>query len=136
MIVLRYKLQWKKLILIGDSNTQFGNGPSNWVAGISEPLQRKCDVINRGMSGYNSNTVRIILPKIFEEFNPDFICGVVIMLGTNDSAANELQHMPLDKYKENLAHIVDYVIDFTKLNKEKIILISPGKEEITCMLNL
>lgn len=24
------KMQWKKLIFIGDSNTQFGNGQSNW----------------------------------------------------------------------------------------------------------
>jgi isoamyl acetate esterase len=74
-------MQWKKLIMIGDSNTQFGNGQSNWVAAIADTLQRKCDVINRGMSGYNTSYLKMILPQVFEEFNPDFICGIVIMLG-------------------------------------------------------
>ena len=97
------------------------------MPGIADALQRKCDIVNRGMSGYNSNFLRMILPQILEEFNPDFICGIVIMLGTNDSAANENQNVPLDKYKENLSYIVDHVLKFSKLKNEKIIVISPGE---------
>ncbi len=119
-------MQWKKLIMIGDSNTQFGNGQSSWLPSISDSLQRKCDVINRGMSGYNSSNFKMILPQIFEEFNPDFICGIIIMLGTNDSAAHDNLHIPLDQFKENLGHIIDHVLKFSKLTNEKIIVISPG----------
>lgn len=120
-------MQWKKLILIGDSNTQFGNGPSGWVGGISDPLQRKCDVVNRGMSGYNSTYFKTILPQVLEEFNPDFICGFIIMLGTNDSAANPIQQETLENFKANLGFIIDYCLSFSKLPKEKIIVISPGR---------
>jgi hypothetical protein len=31
-------MQWKKLIMIGDSNTQFGNGQSNWLPVIADAL--------------------------------------------------------------------------------------------------
>jgi hypothetical protein len=51
---------------------------------------------------------------------------IIIILGTNDSAANENQHIPIDKYKENLGHIIDHVLKFSKLKHEKIIVISPG----------
>jgi len=70
--------------------------------------------------------LKMILPQVSEEFNPNFICGIIIMLGTNDSAANENQHIPLDKYKENLGYIIDHVLKFSKLKHEKIIVISPG----------
>jgi hypothetical protein len=36
--------KWKKLIIVGDSNSQYGFSPDNqWVSLIANALQRKCD---------------------------------------------------------------------------------------------
>ena len=122
-------MKWKKLILLGDSNTQFGySDESKWISLLSNSLQRKCDVVNRGFSGYNTDHIKTILPKILEEFDAESTCGIIIMLGSNDSSknTNKLQHVPVDRYKTNLAHILDDLISFCK-SKEKIILISPPR---------
>ena len=95
-------MAWKKLILLGDSNTQFGFN-SGWASKLADLLQRKCDVVNRGFSGYNTDHIRTMLPDVVEEFDAKLICGVVIMLGSNDSTmnTNHIQHIPLEKYKQN-----------------------------------
>lgn len=122
-------MTWKKLLLIGDSNTQYGYAKNGaWVSLLSEMLQRKCDVINRGFSGYNTQHIRAFLPKILDEFKVDLVCGIVIMLGTNDSAIEtSIQHVPLENYVTNLEWIINYLINDFKLDKEKIIVVSPGK---------
>lgn len=119
---------WKKLILLGDSNTQYAFGRSGWASSIADLLQRKCDVINRGFSGYNTTNIRAILPDIFNEFKPELICGVVIMLGSNDSTKpeNVKQHVPLDTYKQNLAYIIDYLISYG-VDQQKLVMISPPR---------
>lgn len=121
-------MTWKKLILIGDSNTQFGHGQSGWVNCISDLFQRKCDVINRGFSGYNSDQIRIILPKILSEFSPESVCGVIVMLGSNDSTdpKAEIQHVDLKKFSENITFIADYILNWG-ISKNKLIFVSPGK---------
>lgn len=122
-------MKWKKLILLGDSNTQFAwSKASGWAAELADSLQRKCDVVNRGFSGYNSDKIRLILPKIFDEFNSESICGVIIMLGSNDStkSSNTLQHVSIERFENNMTHIVDYLIKLGIHNK-RIILISPAR---------
>ena len=120
---------WKKLILIGDSNTQFGYGKEGaWVSLVSEMLQRKCDVINRGFSGYNTQNIRKFLPNILKEFDSNSICGIIVFLGTNDSALkNSLQHVSLEQYVDNLEWILNYLITECKLKKDKLIFICPGR---------
>ena len=117
-------MKWKKLIILGDSNTQFGNGESAWISKISDLLQRKCDVINRGFSGYNTDQIKTILPKILKEFEPHYVCGCVIMLGTNDSATNDLQHVPLERYRENMKSLLEILFKFG-IEKRNCILLSP-----------
>ena len=122
-------MKWKKLIIIGDSNTQFGfSDESRWVSLLSNYLQRKCDVVNRGFSGYNSDHLKLILPQILDEFDDESTCGIILMIGTNDStnSTNIPQHVPLERYKANLGQIIDFLINFCK-KREKIILISPGR---------
>lgn len=116
---------WKKLILIGDSNTQFGYGEASWVSILSDRLQRKCDVINRGFSGYNTKHLRRILPEIMSEFNKESIAGLILALGTNDSSKAPQQFVPLEKYSENMNWIIDYLIDFGINPKTFIIVIPP-----------
>ena len=120
---------WKKLVLIGDSNTQYGYAKEGtWVSLLSEMLQRKCDVINRGFIGYNTAYIREFLPKILQEFDAESICGIIIMLGTNDSAIEtSIQHVSLKNYKDNLDWIISYLTKSFMLSKEKIIIVTPGK---------
>jgi isoamyl acetate esterase len=124
-------MKWQKLLLIGDSNTQFGfSKQGTWVSLLADYLQRKCDVINRGFSGYNTEHIYRILPELLEEFHPDSTCGVILMLGSNDSADHEtspIQHIPLDRYVHNLELITKYITETWGLNKNKLIIINPPK---------
>jgi lysophospholipase L1-like esterase len=122
-------MKWKKLIIIGDSNTQYGfSDESKWVSLLSNHFQRKCDVINRGFSGYNTDHLKLILSQILEEFDAESVCGFILMIGTNDSAndTNKLQHVPLNRFKTNLEYILDCLINFCKM-REKIIFVSPAR---------
>ena len=126
-------MKWKKLILLGDSNTQFAWGKaSGWASDMSDMLQRKCDVINRGFSGYNTDKIRLILPRILDEFNSESICGLIIMLGSNDSTkeTNKIQHVPISRFEGNLNYILDYILKLGIDNK-KIIVITPPRIDET-----
>lgn len=125
-------MKWKKLLLIGDSNTQFGfsTKQGTWVSLLADYFQRRCDVINRGFSGYNTAHVMKILPEILEEFEPENTCCLILMLGSNDSAdvnTSKIQHVPLDKYRSNLESITRYITQQWGLNKDKLIIITPPR---------
>lgn len=48
---------------------------------------RKCDVLNRGISGYNTRWAKLILPRLIpESTGADSIVAVTIFFGANDSA--------------------------------------------------
>jgi lysophospholipase L1-like esterase len=117
-------LIWKKLLIIGDSNTQFGFGESNWLSLLSNLLQRRCDVINRGFSGYNTRFMKNITPKILSEFTAESICGVLVLLGLNDSARHEQLHVPLDEFKNNLKKILEDILNY---GVDKVIVVTPPR---------
>ena len=82
-------------------------------------------MINRGFSGYNTKHLRIILHELLEEFEPEDVCGFVLMLGSNDSTdpTNKIQHVSLEDYKKNMRWIIDYILNKWGLPKDKLILI-------------
>lgn len=49
---------------------------------------RKCDVVNRGLSGYNSRWAKIILPRLISCQNTadTNIAAVTVFFGANDCA--------------------------------------------------
>ena len=49
---------------------------------------RKCDVVNRGLSGYNSRWAKIILPRLINSQNSadSNIAAVTVFFGANDCA--------------------------------------------------
>lgn len=48
---------------------------------------RKCDVVNRGLSGYNSRWAKIVLPRLLnQEDSVNNIAAVIIFFGANDCA--------------------------------------------------
>ena len=75
-------------------------------------LVRKCDVLNRGFSGYNTRWNKIILPRIITKEMASDTAAVTIFLGANDSNKLELnprQHVPVEEYKQNLIDMVNYL---------------------------
>ncbi|CAI9572942.1 unnamed protein product, partial [Staurois parvus] len=54
---------WPRVVLFGDSITQFAFEANGWGATLADKLVRKCDVLNRGLSGYNTRWAKLILPK-------------------------------------------------------------------------
>jgi lysophospholipase L1-like esterase len=122
-------MKWKKLVILGDSITQGGwSRVTPWVSDLSDLLQRKCDVINRGFYGYNTNNVRVILPQIFDEFDAETVCGVILMLGSNDSATSVPLHVPTEVYESNLKFMVGYMKEFG-IDSQRIVLMSPPKKD-------
>jgi len=122
-------VKWPKIILFGDSITQHSFDPKEgmWGALLADRLQRICDVVTRGFSGYNSRFCRQILPKVFSTENVSDISAFVILVGTNDCSGNvslENPTVPLVEYQENLRAMIVYLEEIG-ISKEKIILMTP-----------
>lgn len=49
---------------------------------------RKCDVVNRGLSGYNSRWAKIVLPRLIskDSASSNHIAAVTVFFGANDCA--------------------------------------------------
>ena len=63
---------WPRVVLVGDSITQQGGRVGGWVARIAGALERKCDVVNRGFSGYTTRTIRVgISTRLLIHFGDD-----------------------------------------------------------------
>ena len=101
---------WPTILLIGDSLTQKGYSESGkWVALLSDLFQRKCDIINRGFSGYTTRSLKAYIPSIVTNELVSSNVATVLFLGANDSnikELNEAQHVPLEEYKNNLSEII------------------------------
>ncbi|KAM9777811.1 isoamyl acetate-hydrolyzing esterase 1 homolog [Neosynchiropus ocellatus] len=122
-------VMWPKVILFGDSITQFSFQASGWGADLAHKLSRQCDVVNRGFSGYNSRWAKIILPRLIDCQNAagDNIAAVTVFFGANDSALedkNPQQHVPLQEYSENLKEISS-LLAAAGVTPEKVVFISP-----------
>ncbi|XP_019632842.1 PREDICTED: isoamyl acetate-hydrolyzing esterase 1 homolog [Branchiostoma belcheri] len=118
---------WPKVILFGDSITQYAFNDGGWGAALQELLQRKCDIICRGFSGYNTTWANMIQPQVINQENASDVVLVIIFFGANDSSLKEenpQQHVPLESYKKNLRDMVHY-LQGQGIGPEKIILITP-----------
>ncbi|XP_077997059.1 isoamyl acetate-hydrolyzing esterase 1 homolog [Glandiceps talaboti] len=116
---------WPKVILFGDSITQHSFNQDGWGSSVADQLQRKCDVINRGVSGYNTRWGHIILPQIITKDTASDVAMVTVFFGANDASMlkeNPQQHVPIDEYKQNLQKMVDYIVS-VGIDKEKIVMI-------------
>ncbi|KAF4016615.1 hypothetical protein G4228_008200 [Cervus hanglu yarkandensis] len=91
-------------------------------------LVRKCDVLNRGFSGYNTRWAKIILPRLVRKGSGlDSPVAVTIFFGANDSALkdeNPKQHVPLEEFAANLRSMVRY-LQSVDVPEGRLILITP-----------
>ena len=115
-----------KLLLLGDSLTQIAFEGGGWASSLANRYQRRADVLNRGMSGYNSRWY-IRYAEDNDVWNePGNIVLITIFFGANDAALPDrdpAKHVPIPEYKENLEMLID---NATKsYPNAKILLISP-----------
>lgn len=120
---------WPQVILFGDSITQFSFQANGWGAEIANKLARKCDVVNRGLSGYNSRWGKIILPRLISSQTSaaDNIAAITVFFGANDCALedkNPQQHVPLQEYSENLKEIFR-LLGAAGVSADRVIFITP-----------
>ncbi|KAK3563408.1 hypothetical protein QTP86_026233 [Hemibagrus guttatus] len=120
---------WPQVVLFGDSITQFSFQAKGWGSDIASRLARKCDVVNRGLSGYNTRWAKLVLPRIIPNHGASHpsIAAVIVFFGANDAALedkNPQQHVPCEEYSENLKDIVTYLAS-AGVPKDKVIFIAP-----------
>jgi lysophospholipase L1-like esterase len=113
----------QKLLLLGDSLTQMSFGGSEgWGRHLADRYQRRADVLNRGMSGYNTRWYL----RYAEDYDiwkePGKVVLVTIWFGANDAATLE-QGIPLPEYQANLETIIDKAKE--SYPGAKILMISP-----------
>jgi lysophospholipase L1-like esterase len=137
-----------KIILLGDSITQmsFSAKLSGWGAHLADHYQRRCDVYNRGMSGYNTDWYlqylqtnvgqQDVFDCIRNADDPENVHAsseshavklVTIFFGANDASCQKLNprhHVPLDRFQSNLSKLVHLCQE--RFGKEiRIIFITP-----------
>ena len=80
---------------------------------MADSYSRKVDVINRGLSGYNTRKVLAVLPRILDQFAGGSLLFATCLLGTNDSVPDadtgflqlsgkrsaHCSHVPLAEYE-------------------------------------
>ncbi|XP_072020920.1 isoamyl acetate-hydrolyzing esterase 1 homolog isoform X1 [Amphiura filiformis] len=118
---------WPKIILFGDSITQFSFGEGGWGAFIADKLQRKCDVVNRGLSGYNTSLAKLALPRLLPKSQIPQVSVLTLFMGANDAALEELypqQYISVSSYVANMKAMIDYLQE-GGLEASKIVLITP-----------
>ncbi|KZT74123.1 SGNH hydrolase [Daedalea quercina L-15889] len=102
------------IVLLGDSITQDGWSPNGFAQRLANAYVRKLDVINRGMSGYNTDWIIPVFEQCFakqhEQQHLPKVRLLTIWLGANDAALPPSgQHVPLARYGTNLAKLVHLV---------------------------
>ncbi|CAK7223498.1 hypothetical protein SEUCBS140593_005256 [Sporothrix eucalyptigena] len=126
---------YPQVVLFGDSLFQ---GAPDLLDGFSlqAALEAHCirryDVVNRGLSGYNTSQALQVLPSIFpprpsepSPFTPK-IAYFVVLLGANDAALPSTvdnQHVDLEEYKANLKAILTH--ENIKAYQPKILVVTP-----------
>ena len=101
------KVTVDKILLFGDSITEMSYDQEygfNLAPALQHEYSRKLEVVARGYGGYNTEYAQYILRPILEAeaAGGSKIRLLVVFFGTNDSAHNAHQHVPLERYAENV----------------------------------
>ncbi|KAJ9064418.1 isoamyl acetate-hydrolyzing esterase [Entomophthora muscae] len=102
---------YPKFYFIGASLIQYGGDVTNkgWIAQLREKYSINAELVIRGFAGYNTEWIKPLFDKIVSD---ELSCGdaipvITILLGSNDSSfPDKQQHVPLEKYKENLRNMI------------------------------
>ncbi|EPE07268.1 gdsl lipase acylhydrolase family protein [Ophiostoma piceae UAMH 11346] len=127
---------YPQVVLFGDSLFQGATETQDGFSlqgALSAYGIRRFDIINRGLSGYNTSQALRVLPSVFplpkasdDAYVPK-IAYLVVLLGANDAALPatvDNQHIPLAEYKANLKSIITHP-NILAHKPEKIIVVTP-----------
>mmetsp|Transcript_6663 Transcript_6663/g.16389 ORF Transcript_6663/g.16389 Transcript_6663/m.16389 type:complete len:264 (+) Transcript_6663:51-842(+) len=112
------------ILLLGDSLTQLCF--EGWGADLADVYQRRADVLNRGMSGYNTRWYLRYAEDHGIWNEPGKVVLVTVFFGANDAAIKEYAadvHIPLSEYETNLENIIDKIKD--SYPSAKILIMAP-----------
>lgn len=96
-----------KILLLGDSLTQLSW--DGWGGKLAHVYQRRADVINRGMAGYNTDWFLKYLQQHERDVLVDNVVLVIIFFGANDASCKTLNprhHVPIPTYQDNLKTMI------------------------------
>ncbi|KAM3073733.1 hypothetical protein ACMFMF_006935 [Clarireedia jacksonii] len=123
------KKQYPQIILLGDSIVQYSSylrDGFSFTACLEEHCTRRLQVVNLGLSGYNTSHAL----KIFDHLIPDpssaKVAYLLILFGANDACLPDGptgQHVPLQKYKDNIRAILTH--PSVKAQNPEILLVTP-----------
>ena len=95
---------------------------------------RKCDVLNRGFSGYTSAFNKLILPKVLQCDNSPkgSIAAAVVLLGSNDSVLADIdpRGLSVEEYVTNLSDILTQFMNDGIAANQLILLTPPAVSEV------
>ncbi|KAH8894825.1 SGNH hydrolase [Thozetella sp. PMI_491] len=128
---------WPQVVLFGDS--LFQGAPDlkegfSFQAALQSQVIRRFDVVNRGLSGYNTSNAVKALPDIITPPVPGGpkIAYLFILFGANDASIllpTNKQHVPLEQYSANLSAIVTHP-SITAHNPKIFVVTPPPLDEI------
>ncbi len=97
-------------------------------------FNRKCDVLNRGFSGYTSAFNKLILPKILQCDNSPkgSIVAAVVLLGSNDSVLEDVdpRGITVEQYIANLTDILKQFMNNGIAANQLVLLTPPAISEV------
>ena len=118
---------YKRLLLLGDSQTQFGAAPQGWVNLIADKYCRRLDITNRGLSGYNTRWYLERIGDIVLAVPPHHYDLAVLWLGNKDNVGEgSVQHVPQREYSNNLSLIVSKLVDCVGVQPGNLLILTPA----------
>lgn len=107
------KVVYPRIFLFGDSLTQRSFSEEGcWGSLVAEAFERRCDVVVRGFSGYNTRMCKYVLPRIFGPEDAGSVAAFVIFLGANDCSEPSdpgKQNVTLQEYVSNLEEMLHHL---------------------------
>lgn len=122
------KVVYPRIYLFGDSLTQRSHSDEGcWGSLVAEAFERRCDVVVRGFSGYNTRMCKYVLPRIFGPEDAASVAAFVIFLGANDCSEptdHGAQNVPLKEFTSNLEEMLQH-LKVSGVPMSKVILMTP-----------
>lgn len=127
-----------KVVLLGDSITEWAFQEGGWGAALAHHFARKVDVVLRGYSGYNTRWALKVLDRAVagigssatgggEQQQQPVVAAATVFFGANDAALPDrycwFQNVPIPEYTANLKSIVSSLKE--KWPAAVIVLITP-----------
>ena len=128
-----------QFILFGDSITQQSFSTENYFgSALNNAYVRKLDVVNRGLSGYNTIQALKVLPLFFPTPERARVRFLMVFFGANDArlpgtSGGPQQHVPLAKYKQNLKAIVTHPLVQAHQGIRIMLVTPPSIDERKCI---